>query len=206
MDSCLKLLPVQNSSTCLLPITILLFVSINIPSICPIVYWLSSIFFITRSTVRSTRSNAVFISKKSVKSFVLPCNCLSATKLKMCRLSRVLLLLRFLPILKSACTTEIIPFSLLLRIFLLYLRGVHYILNSNNKNIFRVMKIICKILHVGKEPEKKCTTYHPLVFVCRENKIFLEELFSRALWLLARTRREMKARILDDHYKVKVQI
>lgn len=61
---------------------------------------------------------------------------------------------------------------------------------------------MCKILHIGLEPEEDCVMFHPLVFIYVEHKRFVEELFCRALWLLARTRREMLAKTRQDHDKV----
>lgn len=51
------------------------------------------------------------------------------------------------------------------------------------------------------QPVQGCTAYQPLMFIA-DKKSFVEELFCRTLWLLSRTRREMRAKTLQDHYKV----
>lgn len=67
----------------------------------------------------------------------------------------------------------------------------------------RVIRILAKILHIGLDPpDNKSTFYQPLVFFCSSKTPFLLELFSRTMWLLSRTRREMKASSYADYEKV----
>lgn len=61
--------------------------------------------------------------------------------------------------------------------------------------------MLCEIVYINTVPDKDATLYIPLIF--KEDKfIFFEELFCRAVWLLAKTRREMKAKVEEDHQKV----
>ncbi|CAH0553394.1 unnamed protein product [Brassicogethes aeneus] len=64
-----------------------------------------------------------------------------------------------------------------------------------------IVKMLCHLLHVGKNPDKSETTYQPLVY-CSNKSPFFMELFCRTLSLLSRTRREMKATSLADYTKV----
>lgn len=67
----------------------------------------------------------------------------------------------------------------------------------------RVIKMLTKILHIGLDPpDNKSTLYQPIVFFCSSKTPFLLELFSRTMWLLSRTRREMKASTYADYEKV----
>lgn len=67
----------------------------------------------------------------------------------------------------------------------------------------RVIKMLTKLLHIGVDtPDNKSTMYQPLVFHCDSKTPFLSELFSRTMWLLSRTRREMKASSFADYEKV----
>lgn len=62
--------------------------------------------------------------------------------------------------------------------------------------------MLAKILHIGLEPEKSNTFYQPLVFNCSSKQSFFHELFSRTMWLLSKTRREMKVSTISDYQKV----
>lgn len=62
--------------------------------------------------------------------------------------------------------------------------------------------MLCDVLHIGKERDKHCSMVVPILFHPKEKSPFFEELFCRAVWLLAKTRREMKARVDEDHDKV----
>ncbi|XP_019871434.2 engulfment and cell motility protein 2 [Aethina tumida] len=66
----------------------------------------------------------------------------------------------------------------------------------------RVVKMLCRLLHIGKTPDKTSTTYQPLVFSCNMKEPFLLELFSRTMWLLSKTRTEMKGFNESDYEKV----
>ncbi|XP_060526896.1 engulfment and cell motility protein 2-like isoform X2 [Cylas formicarius] len=67
----------------------------------------------------------------------------------------------------------------------------------------RIVKILAKILHVGMDqPDAKSTSYQPAVFNCSPRTPFFLELFSRTMWLLSKTRREMKASTITDYPKV----
>lgn len=60
-----------------------------------------------------------------------------------------------------------------------------------------------KILHIGKDPpDSRSVFYQPIVFNCSSRLPFLLELFSRTMWLLSRTRREMKVSTIEDYPKV----
>lgn len=67
---------------------------------------------------------------------------------------------------------------------------------------FRIVRMLCDVLHIGKERDKHCSMVIPILFHPKEKSPFFEELFCRAVWLLAKTRREMKARVDEDHDKV----
>lgn len=62
--------------------------------------------------------------------------------------------------------------------------------------------MLARMLHIGKQPERNCTFYQPLVFNVTLKKPFFPELFARTMWLLSKTRREMKASIKEDYSKV----
>lgn len=64
-----------------------------------------------------------------------------------------------------------------------------------------VLRLLCRILGIGeiKVTEKR---YQPLVFSVAEDLQFIGELFSRALLRLTKTRREMRAKTLEDNQKV----
>nr|CAH7712980.1 unnamed protein product [Callosobruchus chinensis] len=67
----------------------------------------------------------------------------------------------------------------------------------------RIMKMLAKLLHIGVDfPDPKSTMYQPIVFNCSSRAPFLLELFSRSMWLLSRTRREMKVSTITDYPKV----
>ncbi|XP_018580043.1 engulfment and cell motility protein 1 isoform X2 [Anoplophora glabripennis] len=66
----------------------------------------------------------------------------------------------------------------------------------------RIVKMLAKILHLGMEPDNRSIFYQPIVFNCSSRTPFFLELFSRAMWLLSRTRREMKVSTIDDYPKV----
>ncbi|XP_049940949.1 engulfment and cell motility protein 1-like [Schistocerca serialis cubense] len=64
-----------------------------------------------------------------------------------------------------------------------------------------VLRLLCKIVGIGGQAmmERK---YQPLVFSVPMESPFLNELFCRALLRLTKTRREMRAKTIDDHKKV----
>lgn len=64
--------------------------------------------------------------------------------------------------------------------------------------------MLAKLLHVGKSPEKHGQFYLPIVFNVELKQSFFSELFSRTMWLLSKTRREMKASIKEDFPKVSI--
>ncbi|KAJ8971526.1 hypothetical protein NQ317_016796 [Molorchus minor] len=67
----------------------------------------------------------------------------------------------------------------------------------------RVIKMIAKLLHIGMDlPDSKSVIYQPIVFNCSSRTPFILELFSRTMWLLSRTRREMKVSTIEDYEKV----
>ncbi|KAJ8920454.1 hypothetical protein NQ315_005322 [Exocentrus adspersus] len=67
----------------------------------------------------------------------------------------------------------------------------------------RVVKMLAKMLHIGIDPpDSKSVFYQPIVFNCSSRTPFFLELFSRAMWLLSRTRREMKVLTIEDYPKV----
>lgn len=67
----------------------------------------------------------------------------------------------------------------------------------------KIVKMLGKLLHIGVEtPESKSTFYQPVVFFSSGRKPFFFELFSRTMWLLSQTRREMKASTITDYPKV----
>lgn len=61
---------------------------------------------------------------------------------------------------------------------------------------------MARILRIGKEPEKNITNYQPLVFHPTSKHEFFPELFSRTMWLLSKTRREMQVSSYEDFDKV----
>lgn len=66
----------------------------------------------------------------------------------------------------------------------------------------RVINMICvKVLHIGDIPENGETSYCPLIF-CSAIP-FLEELFSKAMSILQKTKREMRAKSTGDLDKVR---
>lgn len=63
--------------------------------------------------------------------------------------------------------------------------------------------MLSRLLHIGKDPpDSKSVFYQPVVFNCSSRIPFFLELFSRTMWLLSRTRREMKVTTIDDYPKV----
>ncbi|GJQ72561.1 hypothetical protein Trydic_g1232 [Trypoxylus dichotomus] len=67
----------------------------------------------------------------------------------------------------------------------------------------RVTRMLAKILGVGVSPPKKQSDkYHPIIFDTNVHNNFFLELFSRTMWLLSKTRKEMKAKTSDDFEKV----
>lgn len=61
--------------------------------------------------------------------------------------------------------------------------------------------IYVKVLHIGEIPENGETSYCPLIFLSAVP--FLEELFSKAISILQKTKREMRARSASDLDKVR---
>lgn len=70
----------------------------------------------------------------------------------------------------------------------------------------RVVRLLAKILHIGLEPDRTSTCYLPPVFTCSSKSPFYFELFSRTMWLLSKTRHEMKASSLQDYDKVSSKV
>ncbi|KAF2881598.1 hypothetical protein ILUMI_24573 [Ignelater luminosus] len=68
----------------------------------------------------------------------------------------------------------------------------------------RITRLLGKIMHIGLDPYKAGKSYHPLIFNSNLKFPFFLELFSRTMWLLSKTRREMKAWTLDDYSKILV--
>ncbi|KAJ3667147.1 hypothetical protein Zmor_002549 [Zophobas morio] len=66
----------------------------------------------------------------------------------------------------------------------------------------RVVRMLAKILHVGMDPDRSSACYQPTIFTCSSKTPFFFELFSRTMWLLSKTRREMKASTIHDYDKV----
>ena len=66
----------------------------------------------------------------------------------------------------------------------------------------RVMQILSKILQIGSPPNKSSENYHPLIFNTDITSDFFVELFCRTMWLLSKTRKEMKAQVTEDFGKV----
>ncbi|CAG9768633.1 unnamed protein product [Ceutorhynchus assimilis] len=67
----------------------------------------------------------------------------------------------------------------------------------------RVVRMLARMLHIGMDPpDSKSTFYQPVVYYCSPKTPFFLELFSRTMWLLSRTRREMKASRYADYEKV----
>lgn len=64
-----------------------------------------------------------------------------------------------------------------------------------------ITQMLAKLLHIGKPPDKNSQFFHPLVFNVNLRYPFLPELFSRTMWLLSKTRREMKASRREDYPK-----
>ncbi|XP_067009569.1 engulfment and cell motility protein 3 isoform X2 [Anabrus simplex] len=66
----------------------------------------------------------------------------------------------------------------------------------------RLVKLLCDVLHVGQKCSKDCVLYQPLLFNSRDESPFFKELFCLAAVKMSNTRREMKARTVQDHEKV----
>ncbi|KRT80622.1 hypothetical protein AMK59_5883, partial [Oryctes borbonicus] len=67
----------------------------------------------------------------------------------------------------------------------------------------RVTRMLAKLLAIGDPPPKKqSNNYHPIVFDTNVHNNFFLELFSRTMWLLSKTRKEMKAKTSEDFDKV----
>ncbi|XP_001815393.2 engulfment and cell motility protein 1 isoform X2 [Tribolium castaneum] len=66
----------------------------------------------------------------------------------------------------------------------------------------RVVRMLAKILRIGVGPDRSSTCYQPTIFTHSSKMPFFFELFSRTMWLLSKTRREMKASTLSDYEKV----
>lgn len=67
--------------------------------------------------------------------------------------------------------------------------------------------MLAKILHIGKDPpDSRSVFYQPIVFNCSSRLPFFLELFSRTMWLLSRTRREMKVSTIEDYPKVSMNL
>ncbi|CAG9861268.1 unnamed protein product [Phyllotreta striolata] len=67
----------------------------------------------------------------------------------------------------------------------------------------RVVKMLGEILHIGVDPpDGKSVSYQPIVFQTSPKMPFFLELFSRCMWLLSRTRREMKVSTIEDYPKL----
>ncbi|KAF5304380.1 hypothetical protein FQA39_LY09759 [Lamprigera yunnana] len=66
----------------------------------------------------------------------------------------------------------------------------------------KVTRLLANILHVGMEPTRIGQSYHPLVFNTSLKIPFFLELFSRTMWLLSKTRREMRAWTFNDYSKI----
>lgn len=67
----------------------------------------------------------------------------------------------------------------------------------------KVVKILADVLDIGKErPNSKSVFYQPIVFNTSPKMPFFLELFSRSMWLLSRTRREMKVSTIEDYPKL----
>lgn len=65
--------------------------------------------------------------------------------------------------------------------------------------------MLANILGIGDPPPRKQTdNYHPIVFDTNVHNNFFLELFSRTMWLLSKTRKEMKARTAEDFFKVSI--
>lgn len=66
--------------------------------------------------------------------------------------------------------------------------------------------MLAKILHIGTEPDRNSICYQPTVFTGSSKMPFFFELFSRTMWLLSKTRRDMKASTTLDYEKVSYKI
>ncbi|KAK5649209.1 hypothetical protein RI129_000238 [Pyrocoelia pectoralis] len=66
----------------------------------------------------------------------------------------------------------------------------------------KITRMLANILHIGMEPTRSGDVYHPLVFNTSLKLPFFLELFSRTMWLLSKTRKEMRAWSYDDYSKV----
>ncbi|XP_074033990.1 engulfment and cell motility protein 2 [Leptinotarsa decemlineata] len=67
----------------------------------------------------------------------------------------------------------------------------------------RVVKMLAKLLDIGLDPpDSKSVFYQPIVFNTSPRQPFFLELFSRTMWLLSKTRREMKVSTIEDYSKV----
>uniref|UniRef100_A0A6P7GY62 Uncharacterized protein LOC114343728 n=1 Tax=Diabrotica virgifera virgifera TaxID=50390 RepID=A0A6P7GY62_DIAVI len=63
--------------------------------------------------------------------------------------------------------------------------------------------MLAKILDIGLDPpDSKKIFYQPIVFNSSAKNSFFLELFSRTMWLLSRTRREMKVSTIEDYPKL----
>ncbi|KAJ8865980.1 hypothetical protein PR048_033504 [Dryococelus australis] len=65
----------------------------------------------------------------------------------------------------------------------------------------RLARLVCDVMGVGRSPKRDGTLFQPMVFATKPGLQMLEELFCRSLSLLGRTRREMRARSLEDEDK-----
>ncbi|KAG5885731.1 hypothetical protein JTB14_000653 [Gonioctena quinquepunctata] len=66
----------------------------------------------------------------------------------------------------------------------------------------RVVKMLARMLHIGMDPpDSRSVFYQPIVFNTSPREPFFLELFSRTMWLLSKTRREMKVSTIEDYPK-----
>lgn len=67
----------------------------------------------------------------------------------------------------------------------------------------KVVKLLAHLLDIGLDPpDSKSVFYQPIVFNTSPKNPFFLELFSRSMWLLSRTRREMKVSTIEDYPKL----
>ncbi|XP_057658530.1 engulfment and cell motility protein 1-like [Diorhabda carinulata] len=67
----------------------------------------------------------------------------------------------------------------------------------------KVVKLLAHLLDIGLDPpDSKSLFYQPIVFNTSPKNPFFFELFSRSMWLLSRTRREMKVSTIEDYPKL----
>ncbi|XP_063239770.1 engulfment and cell motility protein 2-like [Bacillus rossius redtenbacheri] len=66
----------------------------------------------------------------------------------------------------------------------------------------RLARLVCDVTGVGRAPRKDGSLFQPMVFAAKPGLHLLEELFCRSVPLLGRTRREMRARTVEDEDKV----